>query len=238
MKRLIGILLLCYFSATLHAQNVGLSFSYFVPSHGQFSTPISPFSIRGIGFSFTNHLAFQTGASLYRMGGLSVKDTPLTNNESFIGPNFTVFVPAELVLRFTGQRVSLDIKGGGFFFYGFDQNLNNGNIDKAIRSLEKWTVANSDFTFQNKPGVGWQAGVELTVKVTSQLGISIETNYLAGQSGLPLTGTYTGGVSTLETKSIDYKDAKVDFTGLEFSIGLIFNSGSGGGIGQTRKKGR
>ncbi len=227
---------LCIFSTGLHAQNVGLSFSYFVPSHGSFSTPISPFSIRGSGFSFNDHVVFQTGASLYRMAGLAVKNTPLSNNESFIGPNFTVFVPAELVLRFTGKRMSLDIKGGGFFFYGFDQNLNAGNIDKAIRSLEKWTVANSNFSFQNSPGLGYLGGVELTVNVTSQLGISIETNYLAGQSGLPLTGTYTGGVSTLETKLIDYKDAKVDFTGLEFSIGLIFSTGGGGAPGPKRRK--
>jgi hypothetical protein len=235
MKKLLVILSIFTVSTSLRAQNVGLSFSYFVPSNGSFSTPISPFSIRGLGFNFSNHIAFQTGASLYRMAGLSVKDTPLRQNESFTGPNFTVFVPAELVLRFTGKRVSLDIKGGGFFFYGFDQNLNAGNIDKAIRDLEKWTVANSSFSFENKPGFGYLGGVELTVNVTNQFGISIETNYLAGQSGLPLTGSYTGGVSTLETKSIDYKDAKVDFTGLEFSIGLIFNT-SAGGPGTRRKR--
>jgi hypothetical protein len=236
MKKLLVILSIFTVSTSLRAQNVGLSFSYFVPSNGSFSTPISPFSIRGLGFNFSNHFAFQTGASLYRMAGLSVKDTPLRQNESFTGPNFTVLVPAELVLRFTGKRVSLDIKGGGFFFYGFDQNLNTGNIDKAIRDLEKWTVANSNFSFENKPGFGYLGGVELTVNVTNQFGISIETNYLAGQSGLPLTGSYTGGISTLETKSIDYKDAKVDFTGLEFSIGLIFNTSAGGGPGTRRKR--
>ena len=236
MKKLLIIISICSVGSGLCAQNVGLSFSYFIPQHGSFSTPISPFSIRGLGFNFTNHFAFQTGASLYRMAGLSVKDTPLNNTESFIGPNFTVYVPAELVLRFKGERVSLDIKGGGFFFYGFDQSLNAGNIDKAIRSLENWTVANSNFSFQNKPGFGIQGGIELTVNVTNQFGISIESNYLKGQSGLPLSGTYTGGNSSLETKTIDYKDAKVDFTGLEFSIGLIFNTGGGGAAPQKRKR--
>ena len=236
MKKVLAVLFLYFTSFTLFAQNVGLSFSYFIPQNGSFSTPISPFSIRGLGFNFTNHFAFQTGASLYRMAGLSVKDTPLNNTESFIGPNFTVYVPAELVLRFKGERVSLDIKGGGFFFYGFDQSLNAGNIDKAIRSLENWTVANSNFSFQNKPGFGIQGGIELTVNVTNQFGISIESNYLKGQSGLPLSGTYTGGNSSLETKTIDYKDAKVDFTGLEFSIGLIFNTGGGGAAPQKRKR--
>jgi hypothetical protein len=226
MKKILFTFLTLGAALTARTQNVGLSFSYFIPTNGGFSTPISPFSIRGVGFKFSNHFAFQTGASLYRMAGLSIKDTPISTNQSLTGPNFTVFVPAELVLRFEGKRLSLDIKGGGFFFYGFDQQLNVGNIDKAIRNLEKWTVANSDFSFKNNPGIGIQGGIELTMNVTSQLGISIETNYLRGQSALPLTGTYTGGTSTLETKSIDYKDAKVDFTGLEFSIGLIFNTAS------------
>jgi len=46
-----------------------------------------------------------------------------------------------------------------------------------------------------------------------------------GSAKIPLTGTYTGGSlsSTLETIPVDYKDAKVDFTGLEFSIGIIFS---------------
>jgi hypothetical protein len=29
--------------------------------------------------------------------------------------------------------------------------------------------------------------------------------------------------------NVDYKDAKVDFTGLEFSIGIIFTGNGGGG---------
>ncbi len=236
MKKIIIAIFICAMASQLNGQNVGLSFAYFVPSHGSFSTPISPFSIRGLGFNFTNHLVFQTGASLYRMAGLSVKDTPLSNLDPFTGPNFTVYVPAELVLRFKGQRLSLDIKGGGFFFYGFDQNLNTGNIDKAIRNLENWTVANSNFSFQNKPGLGIQGGIELTVNITNQFGISIESNYLKGQSALPLTGTYAGGMATIETKSIDYKDAKVDFSGLEFSIGLLFNSGGGGPPNQKRRR--
>ena len=119
------------------------------------------------------------------------------------------------------------MKGGGFFFYGFGQTLNYGNIDKAIRETEGWTVANSTLAFQNNPGFGYHGGVELTVHVTSQVGVSIETNYLVGQSKMPLTGSYTGGSTTLDTKAIDYKDAKVDFSGLEFSIGLMFNSGGG-----------
>jgi hypothetical protein len=216
-------------SAGAQAQQFGLSFSYFLPRHGDFSTPISPFSIRGLGFDINRLLAFETGASLYRMSGMGLKDLPFESRKSLTGPNFTIFVPAELVLQFKGNRVEFDIKGGGFFFYAFDQHINYGNMDRAIREYEGWAVANSAFSFKNKPGFGYHAGAELTVPVTPQVGLSIETNYLMGQSKFPLEGSYTGGNTTTETVVVgdDFKNAKIDFTGLEFSIGLIFDSGGG-----------
>jgi hypothetical protein len=237
MKKLTLILLLACGGLKTSAQ-VGLSFSYFIPRHGYFSTPISPFSIRGVGVNINRFLALQTGASLYRMSGLSMKDLPLDSKSPFVGPNFTLFVPAELVFQLKGSGVEFDIKGGGFFFYGFGQTLNNGNIDKAIRDHEHWDVATSSLSFKNSPGVGYHGGVELTVSVTDQVSVSIETNYLVGQSNLPLTGSYSGGNvnSTIAAPTpVDYKNAKVDFSGLEFSLGLIFKAGGGGG-GKSRRR--
>lgn len=227
MKKIIAVSLLGLVSLGAWAQNVGLSFSYFIPRNGYFSTPISPFSVRGVGVNLNRFLAVQTGASLYRMSGLSMKDLPLNNKEPFVGPNFTLFVPAELVIMLKGSNVEFDIKGGGFFFYGFGQTLNTGNIDKAIRQMEGWEVATSHLTYQNNPGFGYHGGVELTVYVTNQIGVSLETNYLVGQSRMPLSGSYSGGSVGIETKPVDYKDAKIDFSGLEFSIGLIFETGGG-----------
>ena len=209
------------------AQQFGLSFSYFIPKNGYFSTPISPFSIRGLGFDFNRFLALETGASLYRMSGLNVKDLPFESKDPLVGPNFTIFVPVELVLQFQRGNIEFDIKGGGFAFYGFGQKINYGNFDRAIRKFEGWQVVNSDFSYENKPGFGYHFGGELTVYVTSQVGVSLETNYLVGESKFPLKGSYTGGETTLETRQVEYADAKIDFTGLEFSVGLIFNSGGG-----------
>lgn len=222
------MLLLCIVSTCTFAQEFGLSFSYFIPKNGYFSTPISPFSIRGIGFDLNRFLAIETGGSLYRMSGLNVKGLPFETKDALVGPNFTILVPVELVIQLKGQQVEFDIKGGVFGFYGFSQKINYGNLDRAIRKFEGWNVANAEFTYDNKPGWGYHAGAELTVYVTQQVGVSIETNYLMGESAFPLKGTYTGGNSTLETKPADYADAKIDLTGLEFSIGLIFNSGQGG----------
>ena len=208
------------------AQDFGLSFSYFLPKNGYFSTPISPFSIRGIGFDFNRYVAIETGASLYRMSGLNMKGLPFESKKPLVGPNFTILVPVELVLQLRGSRVEFDIKGGGFFFYGFAHKLNYGNLDRAIRDSQQWQVANSNFTYENNPGFGYHGGAELTVYVTSQVGVSLETNYLVGDAKFPLQGSVTGGNTTLETREVNYPDAKIDFTGLEFSIGLIFTSGN------------
>jgi hypothetical protein len=224
-------------SVPARGQQVGLSFSYFLPRHGYFSTPISPFSIRGLGVNLNRFVAIQTGASLYRMSGLAMKDLPLTSSQPFVGPNFTLFVPAELVFQLHGSKVQFDIKGGGFFFYGMGQKLNEGNIDNAIREKEHWDVATSTLTFQNKPGFGYHAGAELTVAVTGQLNLSLEANYLVGQSGMPLSGSYAGGQinSTIAAPTpVDYRSAKVDFSGLEFSIGLTY--GGGGNAGKRKRR--
>lgn len=227
MKRFLILLFTCSLGAAAHAQDFGLSFSYFIPKNGYFSTPISPFSFRGLGVDLNRFLALETGASLYRMSGLTMKDLPFETRDALVGPNFTLFVPAELVLQFAGKKAQFDIKAGGFFFYGFDQKLNYGNFDRAIRTMKTWDVANSEFKFKNHPGFGYHFGAELLVDVTRQFAVSIETNYLIGQSKMPLTGSYTGGniAGPLTTETAEYSDAKIDFTGLEFSLGVIMRGG-------------
>ena len=228
MKKLSGTLILILFlPACSLAQDFGLSFSYFLPKNGYFSTPISPFSIRGLGFDINRYLAIETGASLYRMSGLNLKGLPFESKDPLIGPNFTILIPLELVLQLKGSRMEFDIKGGGFFFYGFAQKINYGNFDRALRRTQQWQVANSDLSFENNPGFGYHGGAELTVYVTSQVGVSLETNYFVGDAKFPLQGSFTGGNSIVETKPADYPDAKIDFTGFEFAIGLIFTSGNG-----------
>jgi hypothetical protein len=234
-KLLLVIVMFSCASVDCFAQDFGLSFSYFLPKNGYFSTPISPFSIRGLGFDINRFFAVQTGASLYRMSGLNLKGLPFESKQPLAGPNFTILIPAELVFQLKASQVEFDIKGGGFFFYGFDQRLNYGNLDRAIRESHQWEVVNSDFSFDNHPGFGYYFGAELTVYVTSQVGVSLETNYYIGDAQFPLNGSYTGGNSSLETIDASFPDAKIDFTGLEFSIGLIFSSGNSKPPGRKRR---
>ncbi len=224
MRKYLVLLIVTLSWAPAIAQNVGLSFSYFIPRNGSFSTPISPFSIRGVGFDINRFVAVETGVSLYRMAGLNVIDLPFESSKPLTGPNFTVFVPVELVLQFKGKQAQFDIKGGGFLFYGFDQRIDYGNMDRALRSFLTWDIANSDLSFKNNPGYGIHFGAEFTVYVTRQFGISLECNYLNGTSKFPLKGNLSGGTMTgpNQTIQVDFPDAKIDFTGLEFSIGILF----------------
>jgi hypothetical protein len=224
-------------SAPSFGQDFGLSFSYFLPKNGYFSTPISPFSIRGLGFDINRFFALQTGASLYRMSGLNLKGLPFESKEPLVGPNFTILIPAELVFQLKASQMEFDLKGGGFFFYGFDQRLNDGNLDRAILESQQWAVVNSDFSFENHPGFGYYFGAELTVYVTSQVGVSLETNYYIGDAKFPMEGTYSyaTGTSGVVTVPDSFPDAKIDFTGLEFSIGLIFSSGNSKPPGRKRR---
>lgn len=224
-KYILAVALGCLLSVSGLAQEMGLSFSYFIPRNGYFSTPISPFSIRGLGIDLNKYVALETGFSLYRMSGLNVVDMPWQTKDPIVGPNFTVFVPVEMVLQFKGQQAEFNIKGGGFFFYGFDQKILYGNLDKALRQHEGWEVANATVTATNNPGFGVHAGIEFVFYPAKQFGISLECNYLMGQSKFPLNGQYTGGTAAtgLQTLPLDYPDAKIDFTGLEFSIGILFS---------------
>lgn len=235
-KKLIPIgIFLAFLAIDTRAQDFGLSFSYFIPKNGYFSTPISPFSIRGLGVDFNRFVGVQTGASLYRMSGLNLKDLPFESMDPLVGPNFTLFIPVELVLQFQGNAAEFNIKGGGFFFYGLGQKINYGNFDRALRSYEGWDVANAEVDFENKPGFGYMVGTEFMFYVTNQIGVSLEANYLVGESKFPLTGSYTGGNTSIETKALDYPDSKIDFTGVEFSIGVFYSTGQRSGSRSRRR---
>lgn len=224
-RYIIVIILLVASINSSTAQEVGLSFSYFVPKNGYVSTPVSPFSIRGLGVDLGRYFAVQTGFSLYRMAGLNIIDIEdFESKEPLLGPNFTMLVPLELVLEFEGKVQEFRIKGGGFGFYGFANKLNYGNIDKAIRAAEGWAVANADFDYDHDIGLGFFFGAEYVVYVTRQWGLSLEGNYFIGNADIGLNGTYTGGPMSgpLETRTVDYANSKVDFTGLEISIGILF----------------
>lgn len=204
------------------SQNLGISFSFFFPKNGEMAVPISPFSYRGLALPFTNNVGIQSGISIYRMPGLNIKDMPLESSKPMYGPNATGYIPLELYFQAGSQSATFTIKAGVFGFYSVFTKLNYGNIDRAIMTYEDWRVANADFTYRKAPGWGYQGGVELLINVTREFGITMEVNYLLGSSPLEISGSYTGGNTTLETITVDYPDAAVDFSGIEVSLGAVF----------------
>lgn len=227
MKKLILLLCMTVHGWIAYGQDMGLSFSYFLPRNGSFSIPVSPFSIRGVGLELNRFVSLETGGSLYRMTGLNIIGLPFTSKEPMAGSNLTLMVPAEMVVSFSKKSLRFDFRGGGFGYYGFFQKLNQGVIDRAIREMEQWVVVNSDLSFKSRPGIGWRAGTALHIDVTRQWGLTLEVSYLAGSSFLSLEGSYTGVAKTdaiaaeIINKEVNFDKGKIDYTGLEISVGIF-----------------
>ena len=75
-SKIVLLVIYIFMLTPVKSQEIGMSFSFFFPKNGYFSTPISPFSIRGIGIHPTNFFSIETGFSLYRMSGMNVINLP------------------------------------------------------------------------------------------------------------------------------------------------------------------
>ena len=208
---------------------MGVSFSYFFPQNGYMSTVVSPFSIRGLGLKFNNVVSVESGFSLYRMAGMNIIGMDsLESTRPLIGPNFTIMVPLQLVLKFGNDQHQFSVKGGGFFFYSFANKINYGNFDRMIREFEGWDLANSSWTITPGIGAGWVVGAEYLFFVNNQVGISFEANWYSGGANLNLEGSYWGGpIEGPNTiyRDLKYQDSKLDYTGLEITFGVVFKTG-------------
>jgi hypothetical protein len=225
MRKILIILCFILSSSALKAQNFGLSFSYFIPKNGYFSVPVTPFSIRGVGFDLNRFLAIESGFTLYRISGMGVKDLPWESTKPLIGPFFSFMVPVELVIKFNLGSHELNLKGGGFAFYNFATKVNEGNLDAELAAYLDWEVLNGDFSVTNNIGFGYHFGAEYIVYFTDKFGISFEAYYMSGSTPLDLKGTYKGVPEDGDNISEDYAEfdqAALDFTGYELSIGILF----------------
>ena len=99
-------------------------------------------------------------------------------------------------------------------------------MDRAMRDYYELEVVNSDLKYDNKIGFGYLVGGEIIFYFADKFGINFEVNYLAGGSDLNYRGYMTGGTSTdtIETQYVEYNDARLDFTGWEITIGVLFDT--------------
>ena len=213
-------------SPTIKSQDFGLSFSYFIPKNGYFSVPVTPFSIRGVGFDINRFFAIESGFTLYRISGMGVKRLPYESKTPLIGPFFSLMVPLEAVITFNFDNQAFKLKGGGFLFYNFDTNINEGNLDRELMEYLDWEVLNSDMSVTNNIGYGYHFGAEYIIYFSKKFGVSLEAYYLSGSSPLDMKGTYKGipeNGDMIVEEPADFKDAQLDFTGYELSIGILFS---------------
>lgn len=226
MKKLVIVISLTCISLSIKSQDFGLSFSYFIPKNGYFSVPVTPFSIRGVGFDLNRFFAIESGFTLYRISGMGVKGLPYESKNPLIGPFFSLMVPLEAVITFNFDNQAIKLKGGGFLFYNFDTKIIEGNLDRELMEYLGWEVLNSDFSVNNNIGYGYHFGAEYIIYFSKKFGISFEAYYLSGSSPLDMKGTYKGipddGDLIVEEPAY-FKDAQLDFTGYEFSIGVLFS---------------
>ena len=225
-KFFIVSLLLIIFSFGVSAQDIGVSASFFLPKNGYFSAPISPLSIRGVTLLGNNYFSIDIGGSLYRMSGMNIIGVPFETKEAMVGPFFNIMVPLEAVLHLGNKTSCILFKGGGFAFYNLGTKLNYGAIDRAIRDELQLEIVNSDFDFDNTLGYGYEFGIEYIQYLNRQFGITLGANYYIGGANLNLKGTVKGSDASgnFYEESVDYKDARLDYTGLEISIGILFSS--------------
>ncbi|MFW5759728.1 MAG: hypothetical protein ACOCXH_01965 [Cyclobacteriaceae bacterium] len=224
-----AISFLCALPVTSIAQEVGLSFSYFIPRNGHFAVPVSPFSYREVGINFNDYLSLETGFSVYLMPGLGVTDLPFEAEEPLMGPLVSLMVPLELVLQFYLPNQVIRIKAGGFGFYNIFSQIREGNLDRAIADWQNLDVVTSNFDYDNLPGFGLMGGLKYIVYLQKNFGITLGVNYLLGNAPLNLNGSYLGGVtggSVQNFTDVEFEESKLDFTGFEFSIGVLVGGGS------------
>lgn len=214
-----SILILSIFSA--RAQ--GVSFNYLIPFDGEFAAPVSPLSIRGLGFDM-GFIGFETGLSVYNIPGLPMEGLPFDTRKSIVGHQYALLVPAQLSFAVPLGQAQFKLLGGAFAIQHIFSKVNAGNLDRAIANYEDWVVANGEYNISQRPGIGFMGGFEFVVPFSREFAINFGVQYLSGNNSSPISGSYTGGSanSSLRTVDFNYDNAQTRLEGLEISVGASF----------------
>ncbi|BDC99004.1 hypothetical protein [Persicobacter psychrovividus] len=217
------------FSVQTAKAQFGLSATYFFSKQGDFSNPITPFSFRGWGQQW-GLVGIETGVTLFRMGGMNIKNSALESSNSLVNPFFSLMVPVELTFSIPTPLGVFQLRGGGFGYGNLDLSTHEGNFDRAFKSTYDWKLANAAIENDNGLGYGYRAGLGYMVDINSQLSLTMEASYLSGQSQYAWRGTVVGMDQSDQLQELAFSepDAQLDFTGYEISVGVIINTGKKG----------
>ncbi|HHZ65881.1 MAG TPA: hypothetical protein EYN51_10390 [Flavobacteriales bacterium] len=228
MKRyIIALALLSTAPQSILAQDeIGMSFSFLFPQNSKFSTPISPLSIRGLGIKFGESVSISTGFTAYRMAESTISNLEFASDAPLLGPSVSFVIPFEMVLKFKlDKKFSIKANGGVFLFNNAGDAVNDGNLSSALADHYEYTLAQTNFEYQDKWGWGYQFGIQPIYFVTSQVGIAIKGNYYLGEADLDLSGTIQGWSDNegYMEREASYK-GNLDFKGFELSLGVIYKN--------------
>lgn len=218
-------LLLLVAGGTIHG--IGVNIAAFLPTNGSLSHPVSPLSIRDVGFTLGNYVGISGAISLYNINGMGLRkpDTgpiQMTGSPtgSPTGPFYTVMGSVMVKGILPVWRIVLEPAAGVFGYYLINPTLRSGVIDSYIAGISGYETVDSNFSISNHWGWGYIAGGSISVSITDKIGVQIGAYYYIGSSPLELEGSFNANGSDTQMAVPGYlADARLDFTGVEFVIG-------------------
>lgn len=221
MKRLGSILLVC---GTLwcSGQNIGFGFSYLFPRGGNFSAPVSPISLRGVGFRL-GPVMIESGIIWYRMAGLGVQGLPFTYDEAITEPFNSFIIPLTAGIELGGKDLSFIPRVGAFYAINTLYDPREGAFSRGFERINPaYELVWTNTSLEQNNTFGFFTGIEAVVRVSEKVKLKFGTNYYLGSSALDPNGSYTAlrKDGTIERGLFDFPNTDLDFTGLEFTIGI------------------
>lgn len=221
MKVLFSALVLCL-SLQLQAQQVGLGFSFLFPRGGNFSAPVAPVSIRGVGLR-SGPVFLETGLTWYRMSGLGVQGLPFNYDEALTEPFNSFLIPLNIGLEIGGRDVKFLPRIGGFFAVNAHYTPREGAFSKGFSKLRTdFDLVWTETSLEQNNTFGLLAGVESVIRIRDGLGLRLGVNYYLGRSALNPSGNYTALLrdGTVERGTFEFPDTDLDYSGWELMIGI------------------
>jgi hypothetical protein len=207
---------------------LGLTFSYFVPRGGWFSSPVSPLNLRDVGWTFGRYFGLAGSLSLYRFAGMGITDAdgrPLDTGGPVAGPFVSVLgsVMGKVIVPLGNFEIVG--QGGLFGCYNIDPPLMIGRLESYLKSTEPGAEAvSASLSSGGQWGWGYLFGGSLTYYLEGQLGLSLGALYYLGGADLGLSGSYTtydGGSTYHPLLPASLREARLDFSGLEILAGVV-----------------
>lgn len=221
MKKFIFLVLMgSLFGITkVQAQSeISAGVSLFVGKNGNYGLEVIPIPTQ-VNIGFGGNTSLHLGYSLYYMSGMSVKDFPFEMDSSPFKPFFShnFMLGLEQDIKMSGW--SIEVEGGAFWALNNNSGLDKGNMDRAIQTWLGFdnTPDFYSYEYESETVKGFYAGLKFVVDVNDSMGVFVAGRYFQGEGDLTLTAES----ESVADRNYEFEDAVVDYTGIDFSIGVV-----------------